>query len=65
MSVSAIFGPLVATYVFAWFTRPDAAVLVPGAAFVTGAVLMFVALIFAVLGLRAAPVASAVEPAVT
>jgi DHA1 family tetracycline resistance protein-like MFS transporter len=65
MSVSAIFGPLIATHVFAWFTRPGAPVLVPGSAFFTGAMLMFVALVFAVLGLRAAPAAKPAEPVAT
>ncbi len=50
MSVSAIFGPLIAAYVFGWFTRPGATLLVPGSAFFTGAAFMVVALIFAVQG---------------
>lgn len=42
MSATAIIGPLFMTYLFAWFTRPNAPVKFAGAPFLAGAVLMVV-----------------------
>lgn len=63
MSVTAVIGPLLSAYVFAWFTRPGAAATVPGSAFLMGAGFMLIALFFALAGLRATPPGAAVEPA--
>ncbi|WP_256007271.1 MULTISPECIES: TCR/Tet family MFS transporter [Pedobacter] len=40
MSATSIIGPLMMTYLFAWFTRPQAPVKFAGAPFLAGAVLM-------------------------
>src|SRR5690606_9696715 len=39
ISITSIIGPLIMTYLFAFFTRPDASVYFPGAPFLMGAVL--------------------------
>jgi DHA1 family tetracycline resistance protein-like MFS transporter len=40
MSATSIVGPLLMTYLFAWFTKPQAAVKFAGAPFLAGAILM-------------------------
>jgi MFS transporter, DHA1 family, tetracycline resistance protein len=62
MSLTAIIGPLVAAYAFGWFTRPGAALVLPGAPFLGAVALLLLGLLFALSGLRAAPAAT-VEPA--
>ena len=49
-SLTAIFGPLLATHLFGWFTRPAAPVKVPGAPFLLGAALEALALVISVQG---------------
>lgn len=48
MSLSAIFGPWVMTYLFYYFTRSGAPLHFPGAPFMLGALLMFLSAILAV-----------------
>jgi len=43
MSATSIFGPLLMTGLFAYFTKPSAPVYFPGAPFIMGAVLFFIA----------------------
>jgi DHA1 family tetracycline resistance protein-like MFS transporter len=40
MSVTSIIGPLMMTYLFAWFTRPNASFKFSGAPFLAAAILM-------------------------
>lgn len=42
MSATTIIGPLFMTYLFAWFTKPDAPVKFAGAPFLAGAILMII-----------------------
>jgi DHA1 family tetracycline resistance protein-like MFS transporter len=49
MSVTSIIGPPLMTNLFAWFTRKDAPVFLPGAPFLAGS---FLILISAVLAFR-------------
>jgi len=48
MSVSAIFGPLLMTETFYYFTKPNPFFQFPGAPFVIGSVLMLLSAILAV-----------------
>lgn len=48
MSLSAIFGPWLMTYIFYYFTRPGTPLHFPGAPFMLGALLMFLSAILAV-----------------
>ncbi len=48
MSLSSIFGPWIMTYLFYYFTKPDAPVKLPGAPFFLGALLMLVSAVLAV-----------------
>lgn len=52
ISLTAIIGPLMMNNLFAWFTSKAAPIYFPGAAFMTGAVLMFVSIFFAVPSLK-------------
>jgi len=47
ISITSIIGPLLMTYLFAYFTRPDASVYFPGAPFLMGAVLTAVSIVLA------------------
>lgn len=47
MSVTSIIGPLLMSYLFAYFTHKDAPVYFPGAAMLTGGVLAFISTILA------------------
>lgn len=47
MSATSIVGPLLMTNLFAWFTRPDAAVKFAGAPFLAGSVLMLISALLA------------------
>ena len=51
-SLTAIFGPLIATHLFGYYTRPAAPVKVPGAPFLLGAALEALALVISVRALR-------------
>lgn len=48
MSATSIVGPLLMTNLFAWFTRPDAAVTFAGAPFLAGALCMIISALMAV-----------------
>jgi len=48
MSLSAIFGPWIMTYLFYYFTKPGAPVKLPGAPFFLGALLMLASTLLAV-----------------
>ncbi|MEO8886166.1 MAG: TCR/Tet family MFS transporter [Mucilaginibacter sp.] len=48
MSLSSIFGPWLMTYLFYYFTKPGAPVILPGAPFFLGALLMLTSAILAV-----------------
>jgi DHA1 family tetracycline resistance protein-like MFS transporter len=48
MSLSAIFGPWVMTYLFYYFTKPGAPVNLPGAPFFLGALMMLISALLAV-----------------
>ncbi|MEO6148965.1 MAG: hypothetical protein ABIN95_03820, partial [Mucilaginibacter sp.] len=48
MSLSAIFGPMVMSFVFYTFTKPGAAVHLPGAPFFLGAILMLASTLLAI-----------------
>ncbi|MDF2430862.1 MAG: transporter, family, tetracycline resistance protein, partial [Mucilaginibacter sp.] len=52
MSLSSIFGPLLMTWSFYYFTRPDAPFQFPGAPFVIGSVLMLLSTLLAVRSFR-------------
>jgi len=52
MSLSSIFGPLVMTWSFYYFTRPGAPFQFPGAPFAIGAILMLLSAILAVLSFK-------------
>lgn len=53
-SLTGIIGPIIATDLFAYFTRPDAPAKIPGAAFFLGAILYVVALAVSVRALARA-----------
>ncbi len=55
ISLTAIFGPLLMTYLFSYFTAADAPFIFPGAPFFTGAVLTLIALLFALKSLAGQP----------
>ena len=55
ISLTAIFGPLLMTYLFSYFTAEDAPLIFPGAPFFMGAVLTLVALLFALRSLAGQP----------
>ncbi|RYZ96262.1 MAG: MFS transporter [Sphingobacteriaceae bacterium] len=48
MSVSTIFGPMVMSFIFYYFTKPDAPVHLPGAPFFLGAALMLASTLLAI-----------------
>ena len=52
MSATSIFGPLLMTGLFAYFTKPSAPVYFPGAPFIMGAVLFFIATFLAYKSLQ-------------
>ena len=52
VSLSTIFGPLVMTWSFYYFTKPDAPFQFPGAPFVIGSILMLLSAILAVLSFK-------------
>lgn len=52
MSATSIVGPLFMTYLFAWFTRPDAAVKFAGAPFLAGAVFMLISALIAARSMK-------------
>jgi len=53
MSLTTIIGPLMMNNLFAWFTNQKTApIYFPGAAFIAGAVLMFVSILFAIPSLK-------------
>jgi DHA1 family tetracycline resistance protein-like MFS transporter len=54
-SLTGIFGPIIATAIFAYFTRADAPTQIPGASFFFGAALNIVALLIAVRVLSRQP----------
>lgn len=55
ISLTSIFGPLLMTYLFSYFTATDAPVIFPGAPFFMGAVLTLIALLFALKSLAGQP----------
>ena len=62
MSLTGVFGPVIGTTVFAYFTSPDQAVHVPGAPFFLGAGLTVIALFFTVRTLQQFPKKAAAVP---
>ena len=58
-SITSTLGPLLATNLFSYFISPAAPVYLPGASFLAGAVLLMVALFFAVWSFRKTPVVTA------
>jgi DHA1 family tetracycline resistance protein-like MFS transporter len=52
MSVSTIFGPWLMTWVFHYFTKPNAPIIFPGAPYAIGSVLMLLSAILAVLSFK-------------
>ena len=52
VSVTAILGQLIFSSVFYYFIRPDTAIYLPGAPYILAALLLFVALLFAVLAMK-------------
>lgn len=55
ISVTSIFGPLLMTYLFSYFTSEDAPIIFPGAPFLMGAILTLIALLFALKTLAGQP----------
>ena len=55
ISMTSIFGPLMMTYLFSYFTSGDAPFIFPGASFLMGAILTLIALIFALRSLASQP----------
>ena len=51
VSLTGIVGPVLATTLFAYFTRPDAPVKIPGISFLLAAVLTTLALVLALRAL--------------
>jgi DHA1 family tetracycline resistance protein-like MFS transporter len=51
VSLTSIIGPLLMTNTFAYFTRPEAIVYFPGAAFLVGAIFALASLILALKSL--------------
>jgi MFS transporter, DHA1 family, tetracycline resistance protein len=62
MSLTTIFGPLIMTHLFAYFTRPNGDIYFPGAPFLLGAVLMVVSVVLAVAELRSKHIVAEVHP---
>ncbi len=52
MSLSSVFGPWLMTWVFHYFTAPNAPVQFPGAPYAIGAILMLISAILAVLSFK-------------
>jgi len=52
ISLTTIFGPLMMTYLFNFFTSPVAPVIFPGAPFLTGCLLTIISIIFAMRALN-------------
>jgi len=52
VAATGVVGPLLMTHLFAWFTRPNAPLRLPGAPFLAGAALVAVALLVALGPLR-------------
>jgi DHA1 family tetracycline resistance protein-like MFS transporter len=52
MSLTTILGPLMMNNLFYYYTRDNAPVYFPGAAFIAGAVLLFIGILFAVKSLK-------------
>ena len=52
MSATSIIGPLMMSYLFAWFTRPKTTIYFPGAPFLAGAILMFISTVIAARALK-------------
>jgi MFS transporter, DHA1 family, tetracycline resistance protein len=48
MSLAAIIGPPVMTHIFAWFTKEDASIKIPGAALYLGGILTLIAVALAI-----------------
>ena len=59
LSLTSIFAPLIATQLFAFFTRPEAPVNLPGAPFFVGSIFMALALAMVLRTFRRNPVPSA------
>jgi DHA1 family tetracycline resistance protein-like MFS transporter len=55
ISVTSIFGPLLMTYLFSYFTATDAPIIFPGAPFLMGGLLTLIALLFALRSLAGQP----------
>jgi DHA1 family tetracycline resistance protein-like MFS transporter len=64
ISVTTIIGPLVMTFLFSYFTRPNAPVHFAGAPFLLGAILMLGSAVIAFYTLRGRRLAEADNPAV-
>jgi DHA1 family tetracycline resistance protein-like MFS transporter len=60
MSLSSIFGPLVMSWSFYYFTKPGATVQFPGAPYLLGAVLMLLSALLAIRSFRKQVMANAV-----
>jgi DHA1 family tetracycline resistance protein-like MFS transporter len=54
-SLSSIFGPWLMTYLYYYFTKPDAPIKFPGAPFMLGAILMLLSTILAVRSFKKHP----------
>jgi DHA1 family tetracycline resistance protein-like MFS transporter len=52
MSATSIVGPLFMTYLFAWFTKPGAAVKFAGAPFLAGAIFMLISALIAAKSMK-------------
>lgn len=52
MSLTAIFGPVLMTGLFAYYTRPQGAIYLPGAPFLAGSVFLVCSIVTAYLALR-------------
>jgi DHA1 family tetracycline resistance protein-like MFS transporter len=59
MSLSAVFGPIMMTGLFAYFTRPHGVLYFPGAPFLAGAIFMLCSIVIAYLALRGEPAGTA------
>lgn len=62
MSLTTIFGPLIMTHLFAYYTRPGARFYFPGAPFILGAILMLVSVILAYRELHSKKIDPEVHP---
>jgi DHA1 family tetracycline resistance protein-like MFS transporter len=52
MSLTSIIGPILMTHLFAYFTKPEAPVYLPGSPFFMGSLLMLASTILAYFALR-------------